>query len=109
MGPLAAVEPRAAATADPDRHGQRRVADVDAIRIDHGRRMGDMAAQADGEIAPRRIVAVATLDDRAGDAEIALPLRHLADLDVDLFGMEEGGIDVPARAGARMAGDMDPR
>lgn len=109
LGALLAVEPRADAAADPDRHGLRGIGQVHAVGIDHLVGMADVAAEPDGEVPARGVVPVATLGDRLGDAEIALALRHLAQLHIDPLGMEEGGIDVPARAGAGMAGNMDAR
>ncbi|MNW08953.1 hypothetical protein D3C71_2058370 [compost metagenome] len=66
-------------------------------------------AKANGQIGFGRIVAMATLGNGASNAEIALPVGHLAELHMNALGRHEGGIDIPARAGARMARDMDAR
>ena len=91
------------AAPDADGHRLRGVAQRHAVGIDHRLRMTDVTAEADGEVPARRVVVMAALGDRLGDAEIALALRHLADLDVDPLRIEERGIDVPARACAGMA------
>src|SRR5690606_3544756 len=109
MGALGAALSRADAAADADGHGLATARESEAVRIDHLGGALDGAAQPDREVAARRVVPVPALSNGLGDAEIALAVRHLADLDVDVARIEEGGIDVPARAGARVAGDADAR
>lgn len=62
--------------------------------------MRDGTAQTDRDMAPGRVMGIAALGDGFGDAEIALTVRHLGELDIDLAGIEKRRIDIPAWASA---------
>ncbi len=69
--------------------------------------MPDLAAQTDGEGLAGLAPAAAVAGDGAGGPQVALPVGHGGDLDVDAAGRGEGLVDVPQRAGAAGAGEVE--
>src|SRR5690606_20971607 len=104
-----AFEARADAAARADGDDLLLASEINPFGIDHFPGVMDGAAQADREMPARGVVAVIALGNGARDAEIALAVGHLADLHIDAVGREESGIDIPARAGARMTRNVNAR
>lgn len=69
--------------------------------------MGDLAAEADGVALDGRVEASTRLLDVAGEAEVAGAVRGLGELAKEAPGGLEGLVDVPERAGAAEAGELE--
>ena len=86
-----------------------RVVEVDAVGVDELPGVAHLAAEADGLHRVRGVVAAAILAQRAGDAEVGGAVGHLRELRADHARRQEGGVHVPARAGAGEAREADAR
>ena len=71
--------------------------------------MGDLAAEADGVAADRRLEAAARLGDVAGEAEVAGAVGGLGELAEEAARGLERLVDVPERAGAAEARELEAR
>jgi hypothetical protein len=69
----------------------------------------DLAAEPDGIAADRRAEAAAGLLHVAGEAEVAHAVGRLGQLAQEAARRLEGLVDVPERAGAAEAGELEPR
>jgi hypothetical protein len=107
-GALVAVAPLADPAGDADRLVGGVVADVEVVGIDEGAGMGDFAAEADRIALDRRAEAAAGLRYGAGEREVADTVRGFGELAQEAAGDLEGLVDVPERAAAAEAGELQP-
>src|SRR5690606_37313327 len=106
---LVAVRPLADTTRDSDRLVGAGVCKVEIVGIDQIPRMADLASEADGEPPGRRMERAAGARNLARKTEIARAVRRLGQLAKEPAGGLEGPVDVPQRAGATKARELQPR
>ena len=103
---LGAGAARAGGAPGPDGGGGGRV-EVEGVGVDEPVGLGDVAAQADGELLARGAKGLDLALDVAGDSQVAVPVGHGGDLAGDAVGGLEGPVDHPQRAGAAGAGEVE--
>ena len=106
-GPLFAVRAIAQAAGHADGHGG--LVQHEPVGIDQLPGVRDGAAQAQGLDGVLAAVVAGVLLEGARDAEVLGAVGHFADLGADEARREEGGVDVPARAAARVPREADAR
>lgn len=79
-GPLRAVAALADPAAQTDRRRGARIVQGDALRIDEPVRVAQFAAEGDGELRARGVVAETAAGDGPRDPEVPFAVRHLGDL-----------------------------